>query len=464
MSSVMSGGRTAHSPLALAAALAAAVGAASFAGCRDPSPPPPSEDETLGQRVFAPPPRIVRAVPPYRIQPGGLGPYAIGAELKDILNTLPHGPRIELLQIERLVSYRLVRVEQDTVLVGIGQDGRVSFIAVLEPGIAKTEGGLGVGSDIARLRDGLGPERRLAGARDPRLVDLERLPGARVLVERERVVAIVVGPDGREGAQDLGQADALSGGESPGAERDSAGRTLSAAPPRQSAPTSSTGPGCTATSASEALVDEPVAQVARLDDAEDGAVHYGCFTGSEPEAVVEGNDQLVLVVGEPGRLRRAAALSVPGLLFASQSDSDGDGRHELVAVSEQRTSDALAVRVEVLRGEGSRLVGAGADEVYRVTSGAAAPVGAKLKDMSLLIEAYAAPEALEVSGFYLHEVAGKVRSVAPLLPKTIPLRPRRRTDAGGPSVGPAIGPATRGAGARGLRSSTSDRKGAPEPE
>jgi hypothetical protein len=407
---------------------------AALLACRENSALLPSEDESLGQRVFEPPRRVVRAVPPHRIQPGGLGEYELGAELKEILNTLPHGPRIELLQIEHLVSYRLVRAAQDTILVGIGQNERVSFVAVLDPEIAKTEGGFGVGSEIDKLRDALGPERAATSARDPRLVELERLPNARFVVEQGKVVAIVVGPDAPPGDA-IAQADALSGG-GPGSQR------IGPAPPDPSET------GCTEASAREALSGDPVAAIARVGDEEATdsdrpaeAVHYGCFTGATPEVIVEGKGEVVLVVGEPGRLRRAASVPAPGLLFARAVDTDGDGRHELIAVSEDRAGDALTVRVEVLRGENSRLVGAGADEVYRVTTASAAPVGAKLKDVDLLVEAQAGAESIQVTGFYLHRAGGKVLTIAPLLPKTIVLRPRKRSEAGGASTPP--GPAAR---------------------
>jgi hypothetical protein len=408
--------RTAHGLLALAAAAALS--------CRDQRAPAPKDDGMPGQRVFRPPARVVRALPPHGIQATGVGPYSLGAELKDVLNTLPHGPRIELLQIEDLVGYRLVRVEQGTILVGIGQSGRVSFIAVTDPEIAKTEGGLGVGAEIDRLREALGPERR-TGARDPHLVELERLPGARVLVEDGRAAAIVLGPDGLAPAPDLGQADALSGG------------AASARPPAAAAG------DCTPESAAQALAGEPLASLARAGDQADVPIAHGCFTGSSPEAVVQDRDELILLVGEPGHMRRAPSQTVPGLLFAGAVDADGDGRHELLAVSEQRTAEALAVRVELLRGEGGRLVGTGADQVYRVTAGQAAPVGAKLKDIRLLLEARTGTETIEVTGLYVHEVGGQVRSAAPLLPKTLIPRPRRRSDAGGSSGVRAARPSER---------------------
>ncbi len=208
-----------------------------LAACRDQSEPARGADEeSLGQRVFQAPAGVVRAVPPHRIQPNGIGPYLLGAEFKAILSTLPHGPRVEVLQIDRVVGYRLVRVAQDAILVGIGQGGKASMVAALDPEIAKTEDGWGVGSEIDTLREALGPERAIAGARDPKLVELARLPGARVVVRGHRVAAIVVGPDGDDDRRDVGPADALSGGAT---SRPAAG----ASRPRPPAPPAET--GCT---------------------------------------------------------------------------------------------------------------------------------------------------------------------------------------------------------------------------
>lgn len=413
-------------------ALSLLAAVAALASCRDEHAQAPSKEDRPGERVFETPARVVRAVPPHRIQPGAIGPYQLGDELKAVLNTLPHGPRVELLQIEHLVSYRLVRVAQDTMLVGIGQAGRVSFIAVLDPEIAKTESGLGVGSEIDKLQAALGPELPAPGARDPRLVQLERLPGGRVLLEKEKVTAIVIGPDAT-GTGDLAPADALSGGGPPGA-LPSPGEPEPAARADDEA--------CTAAKAREVLSGESITDVARVHG--DGAtILYGCFTGSAPEAVVVGDDQLVLVSGEPGRLRRAGAYPVPGLVFASAVDAEPDGPVEIVAVSEKRADDALAVEVQALRGDGGRLTQAGSDDVYRVTAGAASSVGVKLKNVSILIEATAGPEALEVTGFYLHEDGGHVRTIAPLVPKTVVLRPRRRGEGGSSAAAGAGGRSTK---------------------
>ena len=416
---------------------------AALSSCGDEHAQAPSKEDRPGERVFETPARVVRAVPPHRIQASAIGPYQLGDELKTVLNTLPHGPRVELLQIEHLASYRLVRVSQDTMLVGIGQAGRVSFIAVLDPEIAKTESGLGVGSAIDKLQAALGPELPASGARDPHLVALERLRGGRVLVEKDRVAAIVIGLD-TPGAGDLAAADALSGGGPPGALPSPADR--GPAPPAGDT-------ACTAARAREALAGDSIADIARI-DGDDATILYGCFTGSAPEAVVVGGDQLVLVSGEPGRLRRAAAYPVPGLVFASAVNAENDGRDEIVVVSEKRADDALAVEVQAVRGEAGRLIQSGSDDVYRVTAGAASSVGAKLKDVSLFVEATAGPEALEVTGFYVHEDGGHVRTIAPLVSKTVVVRPRRRGEGGSSSAA--------GAGGRSARPSPPERSPVPE--
>jgi len=412
--------------------------------CRDQSEPARGADESLGQRVFQAPAGVVRAVPPHRIQPNGIGPYLLGAEFKAILSTLPHGPRVEVLQIDRVVGYRLVRVAQDAILVGIGPSGKASMVAALDPEIAKTEDGWGVGSEIDTLREALGPERTMGGARDPKLVALARLPNARVVVRGHRVAAIVVGPEGSDDrGRDVGPADALSGGATSRPANGAARPRPPAAPPPPG--------GCTVASALEALASEPVVATARVEDSKNAVVHYGCFTGEDPEAVVVDGEQLVLVTGEPGRLRKGANMSVPGLVFAGVSDVDRDSRHDLVAVSESRSSEALSMRIEVVRGDAGRLVSAVDEEVYRVTSDAAVPV-AKLKDIEILIEARDAGDVLEVGGYYLQWDGDDVRSVAPLSPKTVELGSRRR---GGPAAGGSSGPDSgRDAGEQGAESSS----------
>ena len=382
--------------------------------------------DPLGQRVFRPTPGVVRAVPPHNIQATGVGPYALGAELRDVLAMLPHGPRVELLEIEGLVDYSLVRAEEGRLVVGVGAGGRVTFITVLDPEIAKTDGGLGVGTSVDKLVAGLGPVRDPDnGVRDPRLLGLEHLPNARVVIDDGRAAAIVVGGpaaartgDGRDGPG----TDALSGGDQGPAQVNKVRAVVAA---MDAGPGADDDPGASVcVGAAEALAGAEVAETAKVDP-DSARIHYGCFTGASPEAVVEGKNTLVLVAGEPGHLKRVVSLAMPGLVFAGAVDVDGDGRQEVVAVMERRSRELLVERVEVLRGEGGRLVPVGADDVYRMTSSAAAWVGAKLRDVDFAVEAEVRGGGLEVGGLYLNEVGGAVKNAVPLLPQTVAVKGRR---------------------------------------
>jgi hypothetical protein len=399
--------------------------------CRESSAPQPtkvSDSDAPRQRVFTPSPGKVRAVPPYNIEQAGVGLYTLGAELRAVLALLPHGPRVELLDLEGIVKYSLVRADDDRILVGVDSTGLVSFIAVLSPDIAKVEGGLGVGAAIDEMREALGPELAGRVARDPRVVELERLPNARIVVEEDEVLAIVMVAD-----------------------RPSSGRA-----PEPEAAEEAEGP---CTRAAEILAGPlPV---------EEGTAAYGCFTGASPELVVAGQGEVVLYGGEPGRLRRVVAVPVPGLLFAAGLDVDRDGRHELIAVSERRGGDALASRIVIFRGEGGRLVPVADKEVYRVTSGAAAWVGAKLKDMRFLLRVVpVGPSLVEVRGLYLHQVSGGIRHIAPLLPETVALRPRKAATGSGSGSGDEKGTKEGGKEAEKEKPAKTgpDKKLVPEPE
>ena len=405
-----------------------------IAGCKEERAAPERGDggASLGQRVFLPSPGLVRAVPPHGIQAGGVGPYQLGAELRDILAMLPHGPRIELLEIEDIAKYSLVRAEGDRVIIGVGASGRVLYIAVLEPEIAVTAGGLGVGASVDELRERLGPEVPPGpGARDPDILELERLPNARVIVRDGRAVAIVVGPGGAPAATAPTEPDALSGG--------AAAVPAAAEPPPRPARPERQAP---CARAAEILAAAPLAAAAPEDRRRQ--VAFGCFTGTSPEAVVpQGDEELVLYGGEPSRLRRITSIDVPGLVFAGAIDVDGDMRHELLAVSQKRTGEVLSVRAAVLRVESGRLVSVADEEVYRVTRGAIAWVGARLEDVAFLLRGEPGGGGVEVRGFYLDGLSGTGRHVVPLDPRTISVRPRRRSaepagGAGGAGATPGL--------------------------
>lgn len=363
--------------------------------CRDGSPPNeqparrPAEDAPR-ERVFTPSPATVRSVGPYSITASGVGLYALGTELRTVLAMLPSKAPVDQLEIEGVVNYKVVPPDDERILVGFDPSGVAAFVAVVAPEIAKLEGGYGVGSPVDQVVQGLGPEVIDGAVRDPRYLVLSRLPNARIATDGQHVTAIVVTPEARE------------------------------AEPRQPASQVAASPCDRAAEILAGSLPEP-------HGAEDAArASYGCFTGGAPEIALAEADELVIYAGEPGRLRRATAVSVPGLLFAGDLDVDRDGRSEIVTVAERRSSDALAARIVVWRGDGGRLTSVADKEVYRMTSGSAGWVGAKLKDVSFLIEVLpGSTSSVEVRGLYVQRAAEQVHTIAPLMPESMGVRPRR---------------------------------------
>jgi hypothetical protein len=372
--------------------------------CRDGSPPNEqparrTAEDTPRERVFTPSPAEVRSVGPYAITASGVGLYALGAELHPVLDMLPKKAPLDQLEIDGVVKYKVVPPDDERILVGFDSSGRAAFVAVVAPDIAMVEGGYGVGSPVADVVKGLGPEVVDHAVRDPRLFIPSKLPTARIATDGDRVTAIVVTPDAREAAP----------------------------------PAAAKGTGSPCDRAAEILAGS-LPEPHTADDAARAA--YGCFTGGTPEIALAQADEVVIYGGEPGRLRRTSSVSVPGLLFAGAFDHDRDGRGEIVSGAERRTSDALAARIVVWRGEGGRLSAVADQDVYRMTSGSAGWVGAKLKDVSFLVEVLpGSTSSVEVRGLYLQRGEDRLHTVAPLMPETVAVRPRRTT---APSPGTAV--------------------------
>jgi len=354
---------------------------------------PPVKDAGPTRRVPEPSATAVRAVPPHEIHAEGVGPYLLGAPLRNILARLPHGPRVELLQIEGIADYSLVRTESGKIVIGVQKPTGVTFVSILGAEIAQTEQGLGVGAlveDLIAKHGTLAPTR--SHAADPRIVRTAALPGVRFVTLRDRVLAVVVE------------------------------RPSPAQPERAASP-------CGELREREAEVLE----VARL--GQGARVSYGCFSGSGPEALVS-EDRRVVVVGKAGdKLRRMASTSVTGLVFAAAIEIDGDDRDEIVMTTLARTETAEHVTVEVFRVEGARLVPLASERVYGIEERAASWVGAKLSDLEFLLEIDGRGGVLTVSGLFLHEGFAWAKEVVPLAP--FPIVVRRRSE---PQPVPAPGP------------------------
>src|SRR5439155_5632276 len=149
-----------------------------------------------------------RPLPPHAIRADGVGPYRLGAPLADLVDLLPSGPRIATIEIPGVVHRSILHAEDDTIVIG-GEPavGKASFVAVIGSEVARTESGVHVGSTRAELVHALGapaedPER----ARDPRLIVPTGMRNARVVLEGDRVAALVIAAD--EGARAGATSDA----------------------------------------------------------------------------------------------------------------------------------------------------------------------------------------------------------------------------------------------------------------
>lgn len=368
--------------------------------------------------MFEPPPGEVRPAPPFAIRTDGVGPYLLGADLKDVLDLVPRGPRIELLTIDGVAEYNLVRTEGSALLVGGARSerSRVEFVAVVRPDIAKTSTGVGVGDPIDAVDRALGPRRttpyRVA---DPRLRTYAALPAVRFVGDRAeggRVIAVVVAQsDGPTATPPRGDIDAAPGG--------------------AHAPDCRTGGALAGTL--DAVVD-----AAKVGDAP--RIVFGCFSGTHPEAFVLGAERFAIVAGTPGKLRRVASGTVPARGYVAPIDVGADGRDELASIDIDVTPEALSTAVTVRRIDGGRLVPIASATPYRITAQAAAMTGARLDEIDVLVELTAQRGQIAVGGLYMHRVGGVPKEVAPLMPAALkPRRPAGRDGARAPVDSSATG-------------------------
>jgi hypothetical protein len=378
-----------RSRTSLAALLCAALVAFSGCiGCRGGDQAAPETelyDAKPRRHVFAPPPGEVRAVPPHAIRSAGVGPYLLGATLEEILGILPHGPRVELLQIQGLLDYSLVRIEGDAIVIGVERFEGVTFVAVLDAEIARSEAGVGVGTAANELVAALGPAAEdPARLGDPRVLAFSSLPHAQFLVEAGEVVAVIV----REGQDD----EELAVGE----------------------------PACADAERWDDVEIDVVAQAAPLPTPTrtPPQLHAGCFGGPRAQLVVVADERIAVFGGDPDAPRRRGSVSLDGLLHAAPIDVSGDGRDEVVTVSSRLQDDVLSIELVVFEVSEAGLTATDRHVAYELSSRWATWVGAELSDIELLIEARAREGVLEIGGLYVHRDRRGVRNVAPLKART----------------------------------------------
>lgn len=374
--------------------LVAAVTTLGASACGDDSAPI-TDDAAPRRRLPPPSPGEARAIPPHDIHPEGVGPYLLGASLRSILSTLPHGPRVELMQLEGIADHSLVRADGDKVVLGVQKPKGVTFISVLAPQIARTEKEVGVGTTLAELTKLYGePHHERSHASDPRIIRVRALPTVRFVLRRGRIVAVVVAraPAGVERNRAKCGDDALRAREA------------------------------------------DIRKAARLGPK--SRVSYGCFGSSRAEALVVSGQRIAVVQQAGEQFKRVAVTSVPGLAFASAIEVDGDDRDEILAVTDTRADTLRKVSVVVYRADGGRFSPLARQPVYELDDSAASWLGAKPADIDFLLEADASGGLVTVSGLYVHRSLLGARDVVPLTPVPVVVR-RRKSPSPSPSRTPA---------------------------
>ncbi len=350
--------------------------------CGSRDQPEVKRDPERQRRVIEPPSGLVRPLPPHAIRADGVGPFKLGAPLADLLDELPSGPRIAQLDIPGVVHRSIVHAENDSILIGGEPLGKASFVAVVGGDIARTESGVHVGSTRDELVRGLGPPvDDVLHARDPRMVVPSTMRDARIVLDGDRVAAIVIAADG-----DIPQ---------PIASRDAG---VEAGCPRPAV--------------------EP-------DSRQLGA----CLTAAGERISVDGDD---IVVRSPDSDRAIAQVKVSGLVFAAPLRNEAENRDELVAITrvddaQQRTWSLTAYRLE-----GNHLVKAvDPTPIYQLTGGSARWIGAELRDLDLYLELTSRPDAIEVGGLLTSRAGDKLRDIVVI--SVIPA-PRHRAKSAPPEA------------------------------
>jgi hypothetical protein len=176
------------------------------------------------------------------------------------------------------------------------------------------------------------------------------------------------------------------------------------------------------------------------------SVAWGCVSGDEPEALLLAGDELAIVGGSPGKLRKVWTVGIGNTDQVAPLDVDGDGRDEVVALSVQRADDGLAVLLRAWQWEGQRLLPMASQRIFEVSREDAATAGVKPGGIDLWVEVRPGPGALVVGGLYVERSFGTVRVVAPLAPVRVRLETRRASPSAS-DAGVAEPPAPRGSDA-----------------
>lgn len=355
-----------------------------------------AEPQQPPRRVIAPPTGTVRSLPPHAIRADGVGPYRLGEKVSAVMSQLPSGPRIARLEIPGVVRTSVISAEDGAVLIGGETTSTATFVAVVGAEVARTDSNVHVGSTREELERTAGPlVEDLEHARDPRLVVPAAPRNARIVLEGDRIAAIVVVTPDR-------------------------------APVK--------------------LGPQPDAECRR--PAGSGRKQIGACLSGTGEVIDLEDEELVVHPADSERV--LASLRVPGLVFAAPIRSPGDPRDELVVVARLDDSQRRTWTVAAYRLEGKGLVRTVDPEVvYELSSAQSRWIGAELRDVELYLELASRPDAIEVGGLLTARASDRVRDVALASPKVVTRRHHKPPgDAQDAGTGDAKTAAAGGAGGR----------------
>lgn len=350
-------------------------------GCSDHEKAPVKKEPERPRRVIEPPSRGVRALPPHAIRAEGVGPYKLGASVAELLDQLPSGPRIRQFTIAGIVHRDMLRGEDDAILIGAEPQGKAQFIAVVRGEIARTEAGIQVGSTRAELEKALGaPIEEAERVRDPRVVVPSKLDNAHIVLDADRISAIVLTPAVEHTKEGV--------------------------------------PG-------EHACTRPPSDPERR--------AFGACLTPAGELVRSGDDELAVLGKDPEKVM--VRLPAPGLVFAAALRNPVDGRDDVVAISrtddgQTRTWTLTAYRL--IDGKLMRVIEP--TPAYQITSANARWIGADLENVDLLLELTSKADAIEVGGLLTTRIADKIRDIVVISP--VPVA-RRRTKGPSPDPGDA---------------------------
>jgi hypothetical protein len=341
-----------------------------LAACSNGKSAEPKREPERQRRVIEPPSGGVRAMPPHAIRSDGVGPYKLGATVAALLDQLPSGPRITQFAVPGVIQRDILRAEDDAILIGAEPQGKATFVGVVRADIARTEAGIHVGSTREELERALGapldePDR----AQDPRIVIPSSMKNARILLDEGRIAAFVVAAEPERAKE----------------------------------------------SSAESACTRPAGDRERHT--------FGICLSSAGELARYTADELA-VLARDGE-KPITRLGVPGLVYAAALRNPSDGRDDLVAVVKGEDPQSKTWSLVAYRLHDGKLVPVLAQtpyKLYELTDASARWIGADISELEVYLELAGRTDSIEVGGLLTARVAGQIRDIVVISPKSVPRR------------------------------------------